>query len=555
MLDAKKTVIISMILLIVAVPFIFKEKKHSVVPIAGADTLVIITAHNELLRREYTIGFKKWYKARTGKDVNIDWRYHGGARDASRYIESIYTNNFRLHWEENLHRQWDSSVAAAFAVREENMPGGNGETLRKEVSDAFFQSNVGCGVDIFFGGGHHEFEIQARRGNLIPCDLIKDHPEMFTEDTIPEYFCGIRLWDREGKWFGASLSAFGIIYNSEAILDDGIPFFPQTWMDIGRPEFFQKLAIVDPTKSSSVQRAFLMMVQQQMQLCYDELRSSIGVVTLSPEDEVRAISAGWINGLRLIQKIVANGRYFTESSTRPVIDVSTGNCLAGVAVDFYGLGEAKHLEERSGSRRFKFVMPKGGGNPNPDPIGIFRGTNNMKLAQEFIEFILSMDGQKILDFRLHTPGGPEKNTIRRVPILKTIYQPEYAPYRCDSSINPYNAGTFFTVSEDILNRMFNAMSIIIKLAFIDLNEELSSAMGAIIRARREGRIEAAEEAYAVLANMSGLNYEDVLSSILPVFARKNVLEILALQNKIGEKHRKLYVAARKIANGIGSAVE
>ncbi|MDR2779459.1 MAG: ABC transporter substrate-binding protein [Puniceicoccales bacterium] len=548
MFDFKKIVIVLLVALVISLPLIFREKTNTIVPISNAETLTIMTPHNETLRGEYTIGFKNWYRAKTGKEVNIDWRYQGGGRDAARYIETTYANNFRLHWTNKLHREWDSDVIAAFASRSEKKLSLPEHTLEAKVTHEFFKSNVGCGIDILFGGGVYEFEAQASKGNLISSDLLVEHPEMFSEDTIPEFLSGNRLWDRHGRWFGGSLSGFGIIYNSEAIEAEGISFFPKTWMDLGRPEFFKKIAIVDPTRSSSTHKALIMLIQQQMQICYDDLKHRLGVNKLSNKDEEKIIAEGWINGLRLIQKIVANGRYFTESTTRPVIDVSAGNCLVGITVDFYGFAEAKHLEERNGSNRFKFVMPCAGGAPSPDPIGIFRGTEHLALAKDFIQFILSLDGQKLLDFNLHTPGGPKKSTMRRMPILKTIYEPQYSQYRCSPEINPYKFATLFVAHEDWTSKLSNIMGSLVKLAFVDAHYELSDAMQSIIRARREGREEDAERAYQVLSDIEDLTSDNIFSNIVPVFASKDILKIAHLQNKITEKHRKQYLRAKKIAD-------
>lgn len=549
MFDIKKITIVSLIVVVVSVPFIFREKTASIVPDPAAETLSIITAHNEALRREYTIGFKKWYKARTGKNVNIDWRYQGGGRDAARYIESMYANSFRLLWENELHRPWNAETIAVFNTRsEKQLKTKKDDDLQYQVTRAFFDSNISCGIDLLFGGGIYEFIVQSAKGNLVPCPIIHEKPELFSDDTIPQTLSGDPLWDAQGRWFGGSLSAFGIIYNQEAIIEDQIAIFPKTWMDIGRPEFYKKLAIVDPTKSSSTQKAFVMLIQQQMQLCYNDILKEKGS-PLSNEEELRAVHDGWIEGLRLIQKIVANGRYFTESATRPIVDVSAGNCLAGIAVDFYGAAEAKHLEDRSGSKRFKFVMPVGGGAPSADPLGVFRGAPNPKLAQDFIEFIVSEEGQKLLDFNTNTPGGPAKTTMRRMPILKTIYDPKNDAYRCDPSINPYASAADFVSHPEWTNPIFNLMGRVIKLAFLDPNIELGEAMGAIINAQKEGRTNDAERAYKILSNMDIIQYEIVAKEMKAITLSKDILKIADYFENISEHFRKQYLEALNVANG------
>jgi hypothetical protein len=282
---------------IIEIPLILRDRAGSVVFDDRLDTLVILTAHNEALRAEYSHGFKKWYRAQTGKDINIDWRYQGGGQETSRYIESMFANNFMNYWISELKLPWSSELAAAFPARSAKDFKKTGNDLRDEVYDKFISSNVGCGVDMLFGGGVYEFVLQADRGNVVPCDILRERPDLFSNDTIPETFAGSRLWDSEGRWFGASLSSFGIIYNAEALQSDGIENFPRIWEDLAHPQYFKKLAIVDPTKSSSVLKAFSMLIQQQMQIIYDSILAEKGGDELSPEDELAAIASGWISGL------------------------------------------------------------------------------------------------------------------------------------------------------------------------------------------------------------------------------------------------------------------
>lgn len=548
MADYKKLTSIILLVAIIGIPFIFREKKSSLMPISDAETIVILTPHNEAIRQEYALAFKKWYKKKTGKEVNVDWRYQGGGRDATRYLESMYNNNFKLYWERELGRPWTQEVASAFNSRSENFLSTDG-TLSSDVSKVFFDSDVSCGMDILFGGGVYEAIRQADRGNLVTCDVLYEHPEMFDDDTIPHALSNNKLWDERGRWFGGSLSAFGIIYNVDSIKSDGIEIIPQTWMDIGRPEFYRKLAVVDPTKSSSTLAAFIMLIQQQMQICVDRIKAELGVEELPEYYQNLAISEGWTNSLKLIQKIVANGRYFAESSTRPVSDVSAGNCLAGIAVDFYGSSEAKHLEERSGSKRFRFVMPIGGGAPSPDPIAMFRGAPNPELAKSFIEFIVSLDGQKILYFNVGTDGGPQKSTMRHMPILKTIYDKKYDNLRCDASINPYKSSESFTSHDEWTDPVSNSIGVVIKLAFLDSSDELSDAMGAIINAKKDGRFDDAERAYQVLSEMDDINYDAIKNGLLTLKKGSELLPSLKRRNEISDKFRKRYIIAKTIANG------
>ena len=68
---------------IVALPFALRPGTSAAA--ATDDTLVIITPHNEALRTEFGRGFQKWYEAKTGRTVAIDWRVIGGTSEITRY--------------------------------------------------------------------------------------------------------------------------------------------------------------------------------------------------------------------------------------------------------------------------------------------------------------------------------------------------------------------------------------------------------------------------------------------------------------------------------------
>ena len=39
----------------------------------------------------------------------------------------------------------------------------------------------------------------------------------------------------------------------------------------------------------------------------------------------------------------------------------------------------------------------------------------------FIEFVLSIDGQKLWNFKTSSPGGPERFALRRMPVRRDFY--------------------------------------------------------------------------------------------------------------------------------------
>src|SRR6185503_12301273 len=159
-----------------------------------------------------------------------------------------------------------------------------------------------------------------------------------------------------------------------------------------------------PTKSGSVAKAFENIIQQQMQQRLHALQTAepAGDAKMI---EARAVREGWIEGMRLIQRIGANARYFTDTSQKPPIDVAAGNCAAGLCIDFYGRQQEEAVRRRDQSTRLAFVSPTGGSVGSVDPIGLLRGAPNRTAAIAFMEYSLSMEGQKLWNFRPGTPGG------------------------------------------------------------------------------------------------------------------------------------------------------
>lgn len=542
----KKFFIIGCVILTVAIPFIFRKNEISLAPVQADDVVVIITAHNEALRSEYGKGFTEWYKNKTGKTVVVDWRHPGGGREVERYIDSVYTNNFRSYWEHHLHKPWTQEVRAIFS-RLENIDDKNATPLEKEVKDAFFDSNVDCGIDLLFGGGVYAHQLQCAKGYTVSSGFVELHPELFTEDKIPEFFAGERLWDAKSRWIGGSLSSFGIIYNKDSVRALGVDF-PTRWMDLADSRFFNGIAIVDPTKSSSTLKTYEMLIQQQIQIVLAEKKRA-NVSSSEQELEHDAIREGWMNGLRLIQKIVANGRYMTDSSAQTVIDVAAGNCPVGIATDFYGRSEKSHILSRGAASRFEFVIPQSGCSPSPDPISLFRGAKHKNLALEFLEYVLTTPGQSLLVFKVGEKNGPKQAPLCRAAILKTVYDPDQLQYHDDPGINPYHDAGDFVYHKDWTKSVFNAIGLVFKLAFLDPNDMLIKAQKAIIKAERSGRLEDAKKAREIMQNLDVFAFDEVKDKVLKEVKNKDPLKAIRYQTQIANQFREQYIRAREIAKG------
>ena len=499
---------------------------------AAEDVLVIVTPHNEATRFEFTRAFAERHRARTGRALAIDWRTPGGASDIARYMASEYLGAFRLHWEKTLGQEWNAEVEAAFAnPRVEPI----GDSPAARARRAFLESQVGCGIDLYFGGGSYEFIQQANAGRLVDSGIVAAHPDLFGSDhskgRIPQSFGGEPLYDAKGRWVGAALSAFGICYNKDALARLGIDPAPARWSDLADSRLFGETALSDPTQSGSAAKAFEMILQQQM-------AEAVGD-TGDPADS-RALAEGWAHGMRLIRRIAANSRYFTDAASKVPWDVESGDAAAGMAIDFYGRYQSEAVRRPDGTSRMVYVTPLNGSSVGADPIGLLRGAPSPELAREFIEFVLSPEGQKLWNWRRGTPGGPERYALRRLPILPQIYAPEYAQYRSDPGVNPY-VENGFTYRPEWTGRLFRVIGFVISVTCIDAHEELRDAWGALIEAGFP------PEAIARFDSMEGIDYDAAQAVIAPALNSARKIDQVRLAKTLCDRFRLQYREAAEMA--------
>lgn len=505
------------LVLVLALPFALKPKKNLLA--AADETLVIISPHNEAIRYEFSRAFGDYYKAKTGRSVRIDWRIVGGTSEIARYIPGEFINAFKREWE-NSGKQWTEEVAKAFSNTGTTSP----------VREAFLASNVGIGIDIFFGGGAYDFIIQARAGNLVDCGIITAHPDWFNDAVIPASVSGEPYYDAQGRWIGTCLSTFGICYNSDSLRRLGVTELPASWNDLTNPKFSHQVALADPTKSGSIAKAFEMVIQQQMQQ-----------VVGTGEATEAALAEGWARGIQLILKASANSRYFSDAAGKVPMDVSLGDAAIGMCIDFYGRYQSEAVKIGDTPSRLQYFTPLGGSSTGVDPIGMLRGAPNPELAREFISFVLSDEGQKLWNFKVGTPGGPTRYALRRLPIRKNLYAPEYTAFRSDPETQPYEEAKSFTYHEEWTGSLFSALRFIIRVSCIDSHDEQTAAWKALIAANFP------PEATAAFTDISAINYAQARDVIRLALKGSTPLTEVQLAARIGEQFRAQYRRAEQLA--------
>lgn len=326
----------------------------------------------------------------------------------------------------------------------------------------------GSGYDMVFGGGTYFFSKLARGIDGVPLLQPAELDPQLIEEVYPgRTLAGSKLYDAEqGLWYAVVLSSFGIVYNNDLLYHlNSEP--PTGWKDLADPKYFGWIALADPSHSGSVRATYNAVVQWY----------------------------GWERGWKTLRRACANSRYFAHGSSRVPVDVSQGEAVMGVCIDFYGrfqsqmVGEAE-VEAVGDKPRIEYIAPEAGTAYDGDPIAILQGAPNKVIARRFIEFLLSYEGQAVWGFYSDdddaTPG-PRRYELRRPPVRAEMYEPENYGRLVDQ-VNYYQIAQ--ALPEGTAN-YFSIIPIVMHSMAMDIHDDLKAAWKAIIETR--AALEAAED--------------------------------------------------------------
>lgn len=313
-----------------------------------------------------------------------------------------------------------------------------------QTLDATDKANKGgtLDIDVFFGGGVPDHDLAAQRGYL-------EHPNI--PETIlsgvPREIAGVANYDPNGLWYGSALSTFGILMNRRGLATQSIPE-PEAWSDLADPKIRSWLILADPRRSSSVR------------VCYELVLQTYG----------------WEKGWPMLMAMFGNSRTVADSSSTVPNEIAKGDVLAGPCIDFYGYAQVA----KAGPDALRYVNAKGGSAITPDPISMLRKPPHREMAEKFIAFVLSADGQRLWVLPVGEPGGPTKYELRRTPVRPDVCQ-QYADKLV--VLDPFKAaqaGVFRTMDQKAERARTTLLAELIGAACVDLLPECQAAWKALI---------------------------------------------------------------------------
>jgi len=320
----------------------------------------------------------------------------------------------------------------------------------------FFDDLINEGtVDVVFGGGPTLFDQLMRDNLLAPLTSTKMQT---VADRINDTIAGVDMKRNntadELAWIAAAISTFGFTVN-HAFLDTYSLPTPTSWTDLADPIWASQLPTIptiamgnapDTTSNTRI---------------YEIITQALGW------------DAGWVNMARMAGSAgIYGGSVETQNA------VESGDVGVAMSIDFYGyLTQARNPD-------CEYIVPEGQSIVNGDPIAIAATSTQKNLAEGFLDFVLSAEGQSIW-------LGED---LRRMPVMREAFD---VPGLGDvtalySAFNQTTSTVGIDFNDTLSYDMNRALIKYWESVFTDAHSELVTCWAAIYAAYDEGRINLAE---------------------------------------------------------------
>ena len=311
---------------------------------------------------------------------------------------------------------------------------GGGSDILKYLRSEFKNKPEGIGVDLFFGGGTDPYRELKKLGILVPYRV----PEEVLQTLAPSVG-GVPMYDPDYTWYAATMAGFGIIYNRVVLERLGLPE-PRTWEDLTRPEMLSWVGSADPRKSGSVHMAYEIILQ----------------------------AYGWTRGWEIVTALGANVRGFSSAGAQTPKDVALGEVACGLAIDSYAWAQVREV----GEEMIGYVMPEDLTVVNGDAIALLKGGPNRTVAERFVRFVLSEEGQKLWILHRGEPDGPRKFELEKFSVLPGLYRAIEG--RTSVKLNPFAWRSDFVYDAEKGSARWSIVNDLIGSMIVDPHRRLSA---------------------------------------------------------------------------------
>ena len=294
---------------------------------------------------------------------------------------------------------------------EKKYPGIKVEMLKKKTTAGvkYLQETAGNNTsDLFWASAPDAFEI------LKGDDLLQKYQTKVKG--IPEKVGAFPINDPDGYYKGFAASGYGIMWNTRYLKAKKLPV-PHEWEDLTKAVYHNHVGMSAPSRS--------------------------GTTHLTVETVLQG--KGWEKGWATWKEIAGNMKTITERSFGVPDGVNSGQFGIGIVIDFFG------LSSKASGFPVDFVYPSVT-TLVPANIAIVKNAPHRETAADFIEFLLSDEGQALL-------LDPK---IMRLPVNPKAYAKAPANFPNPFKDNSIGSGVKFDLAlsksrYNVVNSLFDVM--------------------------------------------------------------------------------------------------
>ena len=138
-----------------------------------------------------------------------------------------------------------------------------------------------------------------------------------------------------------------------------------------------------------------------------------------------------------------------------------------------------------------------------------------------------------------------KYALRRLPIRRELYQPEYKSFRSDPEVDPYIQASTFVYHDSWTGPLFRTISFLIRAIGIDPHQELRTAWQELMDAKFPPK------AMSTFSKLSNINYATASGLIKDTLRSGKKIDQVKLAKELSDAFREQYQRAYKQAETQG----